>query len=98
VIFNPDQARSRIQFTPTNGRTCQRSFLWALLIKSASGIEYAEASQDISAVSVDGVLIPFASTQLPWRMKAKTHRSKDDSDRLYLRQWFESRDLHPPAA
>ena len=67
------------------------------LMKSASGIEYAEASRDVSTVNVDGVLIPFASPQLLWRMKAKTHRSKGDPDRLYLRQWFESRGQQPPS-
>jgi hypothetical protein len=68
------------------------------LMKSASGIEYAEASRDISAVNVGGVLIPFASPQLLWRMKAQTHRSKDDPDRLCLRQWFQSRGIQAPAA
>ncbi len=45
---------------------------------------------------VDGVTIPFASPALLWRMKAVTHREKDEPDLLFLRQWFASRGEKPP--
>jgi hypothetical protein len=66
------------------------------LMKSAGGIEYAQAAPEIVTVEIDGVSIPFASPALLWRMKAKTYRSKDEPDRLFLRQWFESRGQLPP--
>jgi hypothetical protein len=53
------------------------------LMKAACGIEYAEASQDITTLVIQSVTIPFASPQLLWRMK-QTHRDKDSLDRLFL--------------
>jgi len=66
------------------------------LMRSAGGIEYAEAAQDVVIREVDGVPIPFASPRLLWRMKATTHREKDALDLLFLRQWFAERGQEPP--
>jgi hypothetical protein len=66
------------------------------LMASASGIDYAEASQSIVRREVGGVSIPFASPELLWRMKRHTHREKDAPDRLFLRKWFEAQGLTPP--
>lgn len=46
------------------------------LMKSASGIEFAEAEKDMIIRKVKGVPIPFASPRLLWRMKKNTHREK----------------------
>jgi hypothetical protein len=67
------------------------------LMRSAGGIEYAEAAQDVVVHELDGVRIPFASPRLLWRMKAVTHREKDAPDLLFLRQWFAERGEPPPA-
>lgn len=67
------------------------------LMRSAGGIEYAEAAKDVVVREVDGVAIPFASPRLLWRMKAGTHREKDAPDLVFLRQWFAERGETPPA-
>jgi hypothetical protein len=66
------------------------------LMRTAGGIDYAEAAKDVTVREVDGVPIPFASTRLLWRMKAVTHREKDALDLLFLRQWFAERGEEPP--
>jgi predicted nucleotidyltransferase len=66
------------------------------LLRSAGGIEYAEAAKDVVVREVDGVPIPFASPRLLWRMKAVTHREKDADDLLFLREWFAGRGEQPP--
>jgi hypothetical protein len=66
------------------------------LMRTAGGIDYAEASKDVIVREVDGVPIPFASPRLLWRMKAVTHREKDALDLLFLRQWFAERGEEPP--
>ncbi|MEZ5387360.1 MAG: hypothetical protein R3F13_17760 [Prosthecobacter sp.] len=58
------------------------------LMKSASGIDYAEASKDVLIREVQGVPIPFASPRLLWRMKKNTHREKDAADLVFLRQQY----------
>lgn len=58
------------------------------LMKSASGIDYAEASNEIVIRTVQGVPIPFASPRLLWRMKKNTHREKDAADLVFLRQQY----------
>ena len=67
------------------------------LMRSAGGIEYAEAAKDVVVREVEGVPIPFASPRLLWRMKAVTHREKDAGDLVFLRYWFEERGETPPA-
>ena len=67
------------------------------LMRSAGGIDYAEAAKDIVVRDVDGVLIPFASPRLLWRMKAVTHREKDASDLVFLRHWFSQHGEDPPS-
>jgi hypothetical protein len=66
------------------------------LMGSAGGIDFAQASNQAVIRDVDGVAIPFASPALLWRMKAVTHREKDEPDLLFLRQWFASRGEKPP--
>ncbi len=58
------------------------------LMKSASGIEFAEAVKDVVIRDVQGVPIPFASPRLLWRMKKNTHREKDAADLIFLRQQY----------
>jgi hypothetical protein len=66
------------------------------LMRSAGGIDYAEAVKHVVLREVDGVPIPFASPQLLWRMKAVTHREKDAGDLVFLRHWFAERGEEPP--
>lgn len=66
------------------------------LMRSAGGIDYAEAAKDIVIHELGGVSIPFASPRLLWRMKAVTHRAKDAGDLIFLRQWFADRGQEPP--
>ncbi|MGI8437989.1 MAG: hypothetical protein ACR2NX_13995 [Chthoniobacterales bacterium] len=66
------------------------------LMRSASGIDYAEASQHIVTEEVEGVPIPFASPQLLWRMKRHTHREKDAADLVFLRELFAKHGVTPP--
>jgi hypothetical protein len=66
------------------------------LMRSAGGIDYAEAAKDVVVRELDGVPIPFASPRLLWRMKAVTHREKDAGDLVFLRQWFAERGEQPP--
>jgi hypothetical protein len=67
------------------------------LMRSAGGIDYAEAAKDVVVRELDGVPIPFASPRLLWRMKVVTHREKDAGDLFFLRQWFAERGETPPA-
>jgi hypothetical protein len=66
------------------------------LMRSAGGIDYAEAAKDVVVREIDGVPIPFASPRLLWRMKAVTHREKDALDLVFLRRWFAERGEEPP--
>ncbi len=66
------------------------------LMVSAGGINYAEAAQDVVVRELEGVPIPFASPRLLWRMKAVTHRTKDQSDLAFLRLWFTEHGQEPP--
>jgi predicted nucleotidyltransferase len=66
------------------------------LMRTAGGIDYAEAAKDVVVRQVDGVPIPFASPRLLWRMKAVTHHEKDAGDLVFLRQWFAERGEQAP--
>lgn len=66
------------------------------LMQSAGGIDYDAALPEVVTVDVDGVLIPFASPRLLWRMKFVTGREKDAADLIFLRQWFAARRETPP--
>jgi hypothetical protein len=68
------------------------------LIRSAGGIEYEEAANDVIVREIGGVSIPFASPRLLWRMKAVTHRQKDAADLVFLRHWFAERGEDPLSA
>ena len=67
------------------------------LMRSACGVDYAQAERGIQFLVVEGVAIPFASAELLWRMKKPTHREKDIPDLLFLREWFRARVINPPA-
>ena len=60
------------------------------LMKSACGIMYAEASQMIGEVEIEGVRIPFANARLLWLTK-DTVRDKDKVDRAFLAQLLAAR-------
>jgi hypothetical protein len=66
------------------------------VMRSAGGIDYAEAANNIVIHDVDGVPIPFASPRLLWRMKAVTRRDKDAPDLVFLRHWFSQHGEEPP--
>ena len=68
------------------------------LMRSAGGIDHAEAARDVVMHDVDGVAIPFASPRLLWRMKVVTHWEKDAGDLVFLRHWFAERGEEPPPA
>ena len=66
------------------------------LMRSAGGIEYEQAAQEVAVREIQGVGIPFASPRLLWRMKVHTHREKDAGDLVFLRYWFRERGEEPP--
>ncbi len=53
------------------------------LMKRSCGIEYAEASEFVLPVQIQGTTIPFANLELLWRTK-QTVRDKDELDRRFL--------------
>lgn len=57
------------------------------LMFSACGVGYAEAKCEIEVREIRGVVIPFASARLLWRMK-QTVRDKDEVDRAWLRAYL----------
>ena len=59
------------------------------LMQSASGIDYATAIQEAVTHEIDGVMIPFASPRLLWRMKRGSYRDKDMPDVHFLRLLLE---------
>jgi hypothetical protein len=66
------------------------------LMKSACGIEYAEAAKDVVVHEVQGVPIPFASPRLLWRTKKATRRAKDAGDLAFLLEYFRASGEKPP--
>ncbi|HEV2327283.1 MAG TPA: hypothetical protein VGY56_00670 [Verrucomicrobiae bacterium] len=66
------------------------------LMRMAGGIDCVEAAKDIVVHELDGISIPFASPRSLWRMKANTHRAKEEQDLLFLRHWFAERGEQPP--
>jgi hypothetical protein len=53
------------------------------LMKKACGVEYHEASAMVDNITIEGVKIPFANTELLWRTK-QTDGEKDRLDREFL--------------
>ncbi len=53
------------------------------LLKSAGGVEYADARESVDRVTIENVSIPFADPELLWRTK-QTVRDKDRLDRAFL--------------
>jgi hypothetical protein len=94
----PDQAVSELQ----PGELQQYSVVRVAdeilvdLMRSAGGIDYEKASQDIAVHDVGGVPVPFASPRLLWKMKRVTRREKDAADLVFLRYWFSERGQAPP--
>jgi hypothetical protein len=68
------------------------------LMKSAFGIEYAEAVKEIVVREVEGVPIPFASPRLLWRTKKPSRRPKDAEDLMFLEHYFREHGQEPPDA
>jgi hypothetical protein len=63
------------------------------LMKAACGVEYAEAREGISPVTIRNVTIPFASPRLLLRLK-RTNREKDAQDVLFLTMLLEKERRH----
>ncbi len=55
------------------------------LMTSAGGIDYVTASSEVVTHDIEGVLIPFASPALLWKMKRSTYRDKDAPDVHFLK-------------
>jgi hypothetical protein len=66
------------------------------LMKTAGGIDYAEAATQTIIHELSGVPVPFASPHLLWRMKSVTHREKDRLDLVFLKRLFEAAGEKPP--
>lgn len=66
------------------------------LLALACGVSFGDVKPRIIFEEVDGVTIPFAAHEDLWRMKATTHREKDQGDLVFLKAWFESRGIQPP--
>lgn len=66
------------------------------LMKSACGIEYAEAAKEVIVRDIQGVAIPFASPRLLWRTKKPANRAKDAGDLVFLQQYFREMGEEPP--
>jgi len=94
----PDKAVHQLQIGEVDRYTVVRiaDEIVVDLMKSACGVDYAEASRDVVVREVQGVPIPFASPRLLWRMKKPTHREKDAPDLLFLKQYFAARGETPP--
>lgn len=94
----PDQAVKELQPGETSRYTVIRvaDEIVVDLMKSACGIDYAEAAKDVVIREVQGVSIPFASPRLLWRTKKGTHRAKDAPDLFFLKEWFQNRGQSPP--
>lgn len=60
------------------------------LMKSACGVDYSDAEDQIETVLIDGVSIPFASLELLKRMK-QTMREKDKLDLLFIEERLRNR-------
>jgi hypothetical protein len=96
----PDQAARELQPGELHRYTVIRiaDEILVDLMRSAGGIDYAEAAVDVVTRDVGGVQIPFASPRLLWRMKTVTRREKDAGDIVFLRYWFSERGEQPPAS
>lgn len=64
------------------------------LMAKASGIDYAEASQQVVIREIDGVSIPFANADLLWRMKMRAGREKDRRDIAFRRGFCSASGLY----
>lgn len=65
------------------------------LMRSASGIDYAEALREIDVHELDGVSVPVASPELLLRMKGTSYRPKDAMDAQFLRRLLAERSGTP---
>ena len=62
------------------------------VMTQACGIAYAEASESVVIVEIEGVPIPFATAELLLRMK-QTVRDKDAADRAFLEAKLRGEDV-----
>lgn len=83
----PDKAASELKEGDVEQNTVVRvaDEIIVDLMKSACGVDYNEAANDIVKITIDGVTIPFASMESLWKMK-QTVREKDKLDLLFLRE------------
>lgn len=81
----PDQAVREVQPTDLDRYVVVRvaDEVVVDLMKSACGVEYAEAAGAIERAVIHGVEVPFASPELLLRLK-RTVREKDAVDRQFL--------------
>lgn len=81
----PDQAVRDVQPTDLARYTVVRvaDEVVVDLMRSACGVEYAEAAPDIESAVLQGVAVPFASPELLLKLK-RTVREKDAVDRQFL--------------
>jgi hypothetical protein len=64
------------------------------LMAKACGIDYGQAKDEVTLVTLDGVPVPYASPRLLWKTK-QTFREKDQIDRIFLRKLLEDRGEWP---
>ena len=83
----PDQAVNQLEVGDIERFTVVRVADEVLvdLMKNSCGVTYQEAIEDVIVREIDGVLIPFASPKMLWKMK-QTCREKDIPDRMFLRK------------
>ena len=81
----PDQAVRDVQPTDLERYTVVRvaDEVVVDLMRSACGVEYAEAATAIESAVLQGVAVPFASPELLLKLK-RTVREKDAVDRQFL--------------
>lgn len=91
LAYLPDQAVLKLQPGEVEMYTVVRvaDEIVVDLMKSACGVDYQQAKNEIVFRTIQGVRIPFASPALLWRMKATTHREKDQPDLMFLKKYFE---------
>lgn len=86
--YLPDQAVCELKPGEVNQYTVVRiaDEIVIDLMKSACGVSFQEASDQINWIEVAGVSIPFASPELLIRLKQNTHREKDAMDVTFLKR------------
>ena len=93
LLYLPDQAIKDLNQGDIDSYTVVRiaDEIVIDLMKSASGIDYEEASKSVVRIEIDDVRIPFATIELLWRMK-QSIREKDRIDRMFLAEMMKKKD------